>query len=314
MDYEYRLAGELLVERQDRETGEWLEPLRADNTITTVGKHRFLQALVGQFEAGVSTVMGAGASRLVLLDGSNNVVRRRVLLQATYPKVKSAEEKNVMHWRWADEEANMTYTVANARIERSEHGGVETAATDYIFSTISANLGLKPTTENWFYTYQLTLSSASPAFVPTYGSTPEDGGAPVEYVGLQEMVAPFAGVSSVTWLSNVLNLTAYDWDNPNNPQVDFHQPGLYPPNSQSRTAGYVRGQSDGQFTPTLVNQSGVGTPDRIELVFKCTTDAGMWRLIEISRLSRTVKLMGFSSATATTNGMQILFTINITLT
>jgi hypothetical protein len=313
---EHKLKGELIVERQNRETGEWLEPLHADNTITADGKHRFLQILVGHS----SLTLAAATARLVILNGSLSTVRTLHGVQSTYPKIKSANEPHIVQWRWADEEAGQTYDAANVRIERAADAG---AAVDYIFSNIVASLGVKPTDQNWYYTYQVTLTSASSAFTPIYGSEAQP---PVKYSGLGEMIQRFAGLFLDPWSQGVMRLYAYDWDNAGAPNPPLTvEPGEWPPNSSSTIPGALRAVIT-CTSVSLTPSTGVGTPDRVIFVFygdglMSGAQQGYWRLAEFVREEAVdgneveAVVLGIAlSQQITGSNIKVQFTLNITLT
>jgi hypothetical protein len=305
MDYNYKLSGELIIDRQHRETGEWLPQLRAPNTITATGRHVILQRLASASPA--VGAMGLNTTRLIIKNGSNVETRRLFTLMANFPAQASPEE---VTWRWADEDANQAYAVARFAIERTT--GLNNA-TDYLFSEVILQTPLNKTADyNWYYLYKVTAVTASPAFTPIYG---QDQIAGVTYSGLPDMLGRLAGLSTAVWDNNS-DLTAWDWDNPSQGSegMGLITPGTYPPNGESTIPGYERGAST-QCVVSVVNQTGVGTPDRLVLVFQCATSSGNWRLVEINRLSNTVKVMGFTITPAqpVTSTMTVQFTVNITL-
>lgn len=145
------LKGIWTLEKYDRETGELVERKQKSNAITSAGRTEFLRLITG-----LSAAHYDNTSDLIIYD-SDGGTQTRLLggTQAGYPLLSTDDPlyAGTMSWRFADETAN-TYDANH----------VEFSNGSVVFSESTPNWGTKPTTQNWYYTYNLNIASTD-AFV-----------------------------------------------------------------------------------------------------------------------------------------------------
>lgn len=143
-----RLVGEYWVTRIDRASGKVLgHELLAKNAVTANGRTAFLEMGAG---LGSHQNFARTRSRLRIRDSSDAIVFSANQADTGYPQLSA--NGLTATWRWSDISIN-TYTVQSAELSNT--------TSSLVFSSGNVSLSggnSKPASENWLYTYTLTLS------------------------------------------------------------------------------------------------------------------------------------------------------------
>jgi len=169
------LEGWHRLDKYDRATGKHLETCFKKNTITTAGRQLFLDIIIGtstnrltQANAHLYLFAGAGGSPVKTIAGATSAPDHGTNRQVS--------------WQWQD---NTVDTYAANRLEVR-------AGASPIFSDSTPNFGTKPTSQNWHYTYSVTISGP-PSFNDGVGG----------YGGLHSMLRMLTGATTMPNDENV---------------------------------------------------------------------------------------------------------------
>lgn len=188
MHTKLELQGKLQIRKRNRKTGVVEDVYEKENTVTTNGKHAFLDETTGSTGGAADELNGTDGA-LVLY----NSTPTQVFAQSGTDEGPSHINVQQVYYEWHDTSTD-AYTPDSAEIRMGGTSGT-------IFANISGlSLGSKPSTQIWEYRYTLEISTANGAFI-------DDASGDAE--GLDSMLMIFSGASGNEWGSSI-NLNIYD--------------------------------------------------------------------------------------------------------
>jgi hypothetical protein len=139
------------VHRQDRASGEWLEPLVGENTILTAGKQIFLDLM---FDIGTpaATEQFTNARAQVKIYNASDGLEQTLGAKSGYPSHGSEDSGTVEYW--FEDISTDVYVADRIDFLNSTSGKVFSKKDPTSFGT-------KPDSQNWTYKYTLSITQNS---------------------------------------------------------------------------------------------------------------------------------------------------------